>query len=76
MKLSELAVGEHALIQSLQMSQQDRQRLQMLGVEAGQTLCFIGSPLWNDPMLFQLEDNLLALRRQDARHIIVEKVVL
>lgn len=70
--LSELRVGETACITALRVTGEMRRRLQDLGlVEGTQIQCALKSPS-GDPAAYQVRGATIALRREDARNILVQ----
>lgn len=75
MRLVDLKKQESAVIVSIDLSLADQQRLAMLGLQVNETIRYIDSTLWHDPLIFQINESLLAIRRADALFIQVEKVI-
>lgn len=69
--LSELKVGQRATVAALLTSGAMRRRLQDLGIISGtRVLCAFGSPS-GDPMAYEVRGSLVAIRRNDAKTILI-----
>lgn len=69
--LAEMKVGESACITALRTTGEMRRRLQDLGlVEGTWVQCALKSPS-GDPAAYQVRGATIALRREDARNILV-----
>ncbi len=69
MKLSELKIGQHAVIRSVEADGSMRRRLQDIGfVRGAEIVCVLRSPL-GDPTAFYINGALMALRESESRRI-------
>ena len=74
MRASELQIEESAVITSITLPKEQQLRLFQLGIQEGTTLQLVKRAPLNDPLLFQVQDIWIAIRRSDAKNIIVERV--
>ncbi len=74
MRASELQIEESAVITSITLPKEQQLRLFQLGIQEGTTLQLVKRAPLNDPLLFQVQDTWIAIRRSDAKNIIVERV--
>lgn len=66
-----LPVGTSAVITGLDLSPAQRRRLLELGfIPGGEVTALQASP-WNDPVAYGVCGAVIALRREDARHILI-----
>jgi Fe2+ transport system protein FeoA len=73
--LCELRRGERALIVSTEAKGEIRKRLLDMGVVKGVELKVIRKAPLGDPIEIQLNGFMLSLRKEEARHIYVEKKI-
>jgi ferrous iron transport protein A len=71
--LASLKRGETGLIQSVNATDPQVQRLMMLGLVEGTEVELAGAALGGDPMEFRLFGNGISLRREQARHFTVTR---
>ncbi len=69
--LASLKRGQTGLIQSVDASDPQVQRLMVLGLVEGAEVEFAGAALGGDPMEFRLFGSGISLRREQARHFTV-----
>ncbi len=69
--LASLKRGQTGLIQSVDASDPQVQRLMVLGLVEGAEVELAGAALGGDPMEFRLFGNGISLRREQARHFTV-----
>ena len=70
--LSQLAVGEEGIVTSLDIKGRMRRRLQDLGIINGTKItCAFRAP-FGDPTAYEVRGTLIALRREDAKKIIIK----
>ena len=69
MLASELKRGQRGVVCAIHMEEADRQRLSEMGISAGTSIIFRGTPLWRDALLFETSDATLVLRRKGARRL-------
>ena len=67
MTLSELAPGETAIIESIDVADPAVQRLMVLGLVEGAELTYVRASLGGDPLEFRLFGAAISLRRAQAR---------
>lgn len=73
-RLSDLAEGECAWVESLCISGTMRRRMQDIGlIEGTKVSCVMKSPA-GDPAAYKIRGAVIALRREDARQVMVNKV--
>lgn len=71
-QLSSLKQGQSSIVVGLTADSSIRRRLQDLGLIQGTRVeCVQPSPL-GDPVAFQIRGAVIALRREDARHVLVQ----
>ena len=70
--LSELPLGETAAIASLTAPQPERERLLSLGFVPGSPVRSVLESPWGDPVAYEVCGAVIALRRCDARQILIE----
>ena len=73
--LSELKEFEVGLIVELRLNQRDVRRLEEIGITKGNKLLYIQTTIFHDPLLFEIDDTLIAIRLHDAKQIFVERVI-
>ncbi len=71
--LASLKRGQTCLIQSVDASDPQVQRLMVLGLVEGTEVEFAGAALGGDPMEFRLFGSGISLRREQARHFTVTR---
>ena len=71
--LDSLKRGQTALIQSVDASDPQVQRLMVLGLVEGAEIELAGAALGGDPMEFRLFGSGISLRREQARHFTVTR---
>ncbi len=72
--LAELRVGDQARIDCIDESCDLCPRLQNLGLLPESRVCVLREALWGDPMTVSVGDQVLSLRRTDARGIEVSRI--
>lgn len=75
MRADQLQNEQVMRIQTIDLNQEDTQRLFYLGFYPGAIIKRIQEAPMHDPILFQVNGNRLILRKQDARYIIGEEVL-
>lgn len=74
MLLSEIQPNESAIVKSIDSHSNIKRRLQDLGIISGSLItCTAKSPL-GDPSAYKIRQTIIALRKNDAQHIIVGEV--
>lgn len=74
MRLSELKPNQSAIVHHIDNSSNIKRRLEDLGIISGTLItCTAKSPL-GDPSAYRVRQTIIALRKQDARHIIIGEV--
>ena len=73
MNATELRKGEKAVIVNVLLSDEKSGRLYDFGICTGSEIMFFTTPLFHDPLLFEVDGTLLAVRRRDACHIEVKR---
>jgi len=73
-KLTELKKGERALIRRVDADPELRSRLHSFGVIPGEELTLKGCSLGRKTMEIEIDGTLIALRREEAEKIQVEKL--
>lgn len=71
-RLSELKVGQKAIIQKIEGPKTMKKRLMEFGIIKGELIELIGTAPFGDPLNFNLNDFNLSLRIKDADNVIVE----
>ncbi len=71
--LESLKRGQTGLIQSVDASDPQVQRLMVLGLVEGTEVELVGAALGGDPMEFRLFGSGISLRREQARHFTVTR---
>ena len=66
-----LALGETARIHDLSLSAPKRRRLQELGFLPGAEITALHQSPWGDPVAYAVAGAVIALRRADARSIVI-----
>lgn len=66
MNATELKKGQSAHVIALHHPLLQRERLISLGISKGAILTYHTTTLFHDPILFEVEDRLVAIRRSDA----------
>lgn len=74
MKLSELKKGESAKIIKIDLNSQSEHKLMSLGFAYGNTITFERSAPLGDPQQYYVAGNYIAIRKEDAAKIEVEKI--
>ncbi len=72
-KMSDLKKGESAIIKSLSNSSAMRRRLIDIGFSEGALVTLLCHAPLSDPSAYSIKGSIIALRRQDALLITVEK---
>lgn len=75
MRASELQIEQSAVITAITLPKEQQLRLFQLGIQEGTILQLVKRAPLHDPLLFQVQDSWIAIRRSDARNIIVERIV-
>ncbi len=70
--LKDLQIGQRATIHSLQLIESKKIRLQELGLRPGNTISCVFTSPFHDPIAYQFNDTLLAIRKNDSKNILVE----
>lgn len=74
MNATELHKGEKAVIVNILLSDEKSGRLYDFGICTGAEIIFCATTLFHDPLLFEVDGTLLAVRRKDACHIEVKRL--
>ena len=72
--LEELKPGREAVIVKILVEPALRHKLASMGVVPGTRVAALGKSLFGDPLAFAVRGTAIALRRKDARKILVEEV--
>ncbi len=72
MTLSDLEAGQRAVIAAVDAADTDVQRLMVLGLVEGSEVQFVAAAIGGDPLEFKLYGSAVSLRREQARHFVVE----
>lgn len=72
--LEKLAVGQSAVIERLDVPTEERTRLLALGFIPGGRVCVLMESPWGDPVAYEVCGAVIALRRADAKGIVVSEV--
>lgn len=74
LRLSELQPNQSAIVHYIDNRSNIKRRLEDLGIISGTLItCTTKSPL-GDPSAYRVRQTIIALRKQDARHIIIGEV--
>ena len=72
--LDTLKIGEHAIVKKINSKNDIKRRLLDIGMtEESQVECVLCSP-FGDPIAYWIRGALIAIRKEDAQNIIVEKI--
>lgn len=71
-KLSDLSVGQSAVVESLDDEDLGVQRLMALGVVEGCKVLLVRRALGGDPLEISIRDAALSVRKSEAKHIRVQ----
>lgn len=74
MHLTALKPGERAEVVKLEAEGYSRRRLMDLGVTPGVTIEVVIRSALREPLAYRVRDTLLALRREQAKQILVKKL--
>lgn len=74
MKLTDLNRGECAKIEKIGTTGELKKRLIDMGINAGQIIKLERNAPMGDPQEYRIKGNSIAIRKQDAENIIVEKI--
>lgn len=69
--LADLAEGEHAVLEALNLPEDTSRRLMELGFLPGHRVAAAKSAPGGDPRVFEVDGSEVALRRETARHLVV-----
>lgn len=72
--LEELAVGQQAIVEALHMTGGMRRRLLDIGLVENTVVQCVGKAPGGDPIAFCIRGAVIALRREDCRHICVRRL--
>lgn len=67
--LTELALGEQGIVESIDLPQGDARRLMELGFLPGAQVEYVRRSPFGDPRVFQVDGTEIALRRETALHV-------
>ncbi len=67
MTLADLNKGDRVRIESIRTTDNNVQRLMIMGLVEGAELAFVGASLGGDPLEFMLHGSAVSLRRSDAQ---------
>ncbi len=70
--LADLAVGQSGRVAAVSLDGVKRTRLQELGFLPGSVITALQESPFGDPVAYAVLDTVVALRRFDARHILLE----
>lgn len=73
-KLSELNIGESAVITEVNSTGKMKRRLSDMGVTAGAVITFIRRAPLGDPLEFSILDYNLCLRKSETDNILIERI--
>ncbi|MCB0728732.1 MAG: FeoA family protein [Ignavibacteria bacterium] len=68
---SDLKIGEKAIIKDIDNSHFSSHRILEIGFTPGQEIQLVSSPLFNDPIALMIRGSIIAIRKSDARCIII-----
>lgn len=71
--LSKLRVGQKATIDEIRLTEDDRRRMNVLGLAVGTEVFVSRTVPGGDPTVYEVEGNRVALRRDAARHVFVSE---
>ncbi len=71
-KLSELEVGQKAVVANIEGDASTRRRIMDMGIIPRSIITMIRSAPLGDPLEFDIKDYNLTLRKRDADHVLVE----
>lgn len=71
--LEQLAVGCEGVIRALNAPEEERSRLLALGFVPGGRVQAVQESPWGDPVAYAVCGAVIALRRADARHVVMER---
>ncbi len=71
-RLSEMSVGERGCVGLIETKGSMRRRLLELGMSVGTEIVCVGKSPFGDPMAFSVRGTDIALRRSDAKNIIIK----
>lgn len=74
MKLNELKRGESAKIIKIENRGELKKRLVDMGINSGQLIELKRNAPLGDPQEFRINNNSIAIRKEDAEFIVVEKI--
>lgn len=74
MKLTELQKGEMGKITKIENIGELKKRLIDLGISPGQIIKFERNAPLGDPQEFRINGNSIAIRKEDAKNILIEKI--
>ena len=72
MTLDALSVGHSATVSALDMADSQRRRMLDLGFVPGAYVRTLHVSPWNDPIAYGVSGAVIALRREDAKHIKIQ----
>ncbi len=73
-KLSDVLIKEGATIFAIEGETSFRDRIQSLGFTPGCRVKLLHQSLFNGPLALEVRDTKIALRKQDAQHILVHSM--
>lgn len=75
MKLTELKRGEVGIIRKIESAGELKKRLIDLGINQGQLIKFERNAPLGDPQEYRINGNSIAIRKEDAENITVDKEI-
>lgn len=72
--LSDLRVGQKATIDEIRLPEDDRRRMNVLGLAVGTDVFVSRTVPGGDPTVYEVQGNRVALRRDAAMHVFVSEV--
>lgn len=68
---SDMKIGEKAIIKDIDNSHYSSHRILEIGFTPGQEIQLVSSSLFNDPIALSIRGSIIAIRKSDARCIII-----
>ncbi len=68
-KLSELCIGDGAVVSAVRLSPESRRRLFEMGMNTGAPVVCLGKGPLGDPRLYLARERIIAIRKRDAEKI-------
>lgn len=68
---SDMKIGEKAIIKDIDNSHYSSHRILEIGFTPGQEIQLVSSSIFNDPIALSIRGSIIAIRKSDARCIII-----